>query len=70
MEGGGGLGLVCGRPTLVLGSVLVQQTKQLWTTKQIKHKRKAKRAAGIEGQVATMLKSRTKQIGTIDTTAI
>ena len=31
--GGGGLELVCVRPTLAFGSVLVQQTKQLRTTK-------------------------------------
>ena len=61
--GWGGLELVCGRPTLALGSALVHQTKQQRTTKikQIKHKQKAKRAAGIEGQVATMLKSHTRQ---------
>ena len=53
----GELELVCGRPTLALASALVHQTKQLRTTKpkQIKHKREAKRAAGIEGQVASML---------------
>ena len=53
----GGLELVCGRPTLALASALVHQTKQLRTTKtkRIKHKREAKRAAGIEGQVASML---------------
>ena len=34
------------------------------------HKQKAKRAAGIEGQVATMLKSHTRQTDTIGTTAI
>ena len=53
----GGLKLVCGRPTLALASALVLQTKQLRTTKtkQIKHKREAKRAAGIEGQVGSML---------------
>ena len=57
--GDGGLELVCGRQTLALGSVLVHQTEQLQTskTKRIKHKRKAKRSAGIEGHVATMLKS-------------
>ena len=32
-------------------------------------KQKAKRAAGIEGQVARMLKSHTRHIDTIDTTA-
>ena len=69
-----GLELVCGRPTLALGSALVYQTKQLWTTKKkpkrIKHKQKAKRAAGIEGQVATMLISHTVQIDTTDITAM
>ena len=42
--GGGGLGLVCGRPTLALGSALVHQTKQLQTTikKGIAHKQKRK----------------------------
>ena len=36
---------------------MVHQTKQLRTTKtkRIKHKREAKRAAGIEGQMASML---------------
>ena len=55
--GGGGLELVCGRPTLALASALVHQTKQLRTTKtkRIKHKQEAKRAAGIEGQMASML---------------
>ena len=57
LGGGGGLELVCGRPTLALASALVHQTKQLRTTKtkRIKHKREAKRAAGIEGQVASVL---------------
>ena len=70
--GGGGLELVCGRPTLALGSALVHQTKQLRTTntKRIKHNQIAKREAGIEGQVATMLKSHTRQIDTTDTTAM
>ena len=46
--------------------------KQLRTskTKRIKRKQKAKRAAGIEGQVTTMLESRTRQIDTIDTKAM
>ena len=67
--GGGGLELVCGRPTLALASVLVHQTQQLRTrkTKRIKHKRIAKWAAGIGGQVATMLELHTRQV---DTTAI
>ena len=62
--GRGGLEPVCGRPTLALDSVLVHQTKQLQTTqtKRIKHKQKAKRADGIEGQVATTLESYTRQI--------
>ena len=53
-EGGGGVELFCGRPTLALVSALVHQTKQLQTTKpnRIKHKQKAKRAAGVERQVA------------------
>ena len=34
--------------------------------KRIKHKRKAKRAAGTEVQVATMLESHGRQINTID----
>ena len=51
---------------------MVHQTKQIRTTKtkRIKHKQKAKRAAGIEGQVATMLKSHTGQIDTTDTTTM
>ena len=58
--GGGGvvwLELVCGRPTLALASVFVHQTKQLRSTqtKRVQHRREAKRAAGIEGQVASML---------------
>ena len=62
--GGGGWGggvvwleLVCGRPTLALASVFVHQTKQLRSTqtKRVQHRREAKRAAGIEGQVASML---------------
>ena len=54
-----GLKLVCGRPTLALCSVLVHQTKQSRTTetKRIKHKQKAKRAAGVEGQMDTVLES-------------
>ena len=71
--GGGRLELVCGRPTLAaLGSALVHQTKQLQPikTKRIKHKQKAKRAADIEGQMVTMLKSHTRHINTQDTTAI
>ena len=62
---GGGAKLVCGRPTLALSSVLVHQTKQLRTTK-----RKAKEAAGVEGQVATVLESHNRQIDTKDTIAI
>ena len=34
------------------------------------NKRKAKRAAGIEGQVATMLELHTRQVYTVDATAI
>ena len=72
--GGGGRGLEigCGRTTLALGYALVHQTKQLRTTKskQIKQKQKAKRTAGIEAQMATMLKSHTRQINTQDTTAM
>ena len=65
----GKLELVCGRPTLALASVLVHQIQQLRTrkTKRIKHKRKANWAAGISGQVATMLELHTRQV---DTTAI
>ena len=67
--GGGGLEIVFGRPNLALDSAFVHQRKQLQTikTNRIKHKQKAKRAAGFEGQMATMLES---QIVTIDTTAI
>ena len=67
----GALELVCGRPTLALASVLFHQIQQLRTrkTKRIKQ-RKAKRAAGIEGQVATMLELHTKQVDTVDATAI
>ena len=52
------LELVCGRPALALGSALDYHTKQLGTTKtkRIKQKRKVNQAAGIEGQVVTMLK--------------
>ena len=60
----GGLELVCGRPILALGFALVHQTKQLLTTKRIKQKQKAKQAAGIEGQVATMLESHTRETDT------
>ena len=65
----GGLELVCGRPTLALASALVHQIQQLRTRKlkRIKHKRKARWAAGIGGQVATMLELHTRQV---DTTAI
>ena len=65
----GGLEPVCGRPTLALASALVHPVQQLGTrkTKQIRHKRKAKWAAGIGGQVATMLELHTRQI---DTTTI
>ena len=65
-----GIERVCGRPTLAFGSALVHQTKhlQITNTKRIKHKqKKTKRAVGIEGQVATMLESHTRQI---DTTAM
>ena len=57
---------------LALGSALVHQTKQLrpTKTKRIKHKQKAKRAAGIDGQVATMLESHTREIDKIDTAAM
>ena len=47
ITGGGGLELVCGRPTLALNSALVLQIKHLQTTKT-KHERKAKRAAGLK----------------------
>ena len=65
----GELELVCGRPTLALASVLVHQIQKLRTkkTKRIKHIRKAKWAAGIGGQVATMLELHTRQV---DTTTI
>ena len=43
----GGLKLVCGRPTLALSSALVLQIKHLHTTKT-KHKRRAKRPAGLK----------------------
>ena len=62
------LKLVCGRPTLPL--VLLWFTRQNNYEQQKQNElneQKAKRAAGIEGQVATMLKSHTRQI---DTTAI
>ena len=61
-----GLELVCGRTTLSLVYALVHQTKQLRTTKtkRTKYKQKAKRTAGVEGQVATMQKSDTRQIDT------
>ena len=39
-------------------------------TKGIKHKRETKRAAGIGGQVATMLELHTRQVDTVDTTAV
>ena len=68
----GGLELVCGRPTLARASVLVYQIQHIRTRKlkRIKHKRKAKRAAGIEGQVATMLELHTRQADTVDITAL
>ena len=70
--GGGGLELVCGRPNVALGLAFLHQTKQLETAKtiRIKRKQKAKRAAGTEGQVDTMLNSHTRQIDTIDKTAL
>ena len=46
--------VVCGRPTLALATALVHQKKQLRST-QTKHRREAKRAAGIVGQVTSML---------------
>ena len=49
-----GLELVFGRPTLALDSAMDHQIKHK-KNKTKKHKQKAKRAAGIEGQVATML---------------
>ena len=69
--GGGGLEPVCGRPTIALCSALVHQKKTATSSKTLgmKRKQKAKRAAGIEGQVATMmLESHTRQIDTLDTT--
>ena len=62
----GGLELVYGRPTLALASVLVPQIQKLRTrkTKRIQHKRKAKWAAGIGGQVASMLELHTRQVDT------
>ena len=67
-----GLGLVRDRPTLALGSASVHQTKQLRTTKtkRIKHKQKAKQAAGNEGQMGTMLESHTRQTDRIDITSL
>ena len=60
-----------GRPTLALLLLwFTRQTTMNNKSKLIKHKRKAKRAAGIEGQMASMLESHTRQIATIDTTAI
>ena len=59
----GGLKLVCGR----------RSPDKLTTnnrTNRMKHKRKAKRTAGIEGRVVTMLESRTRQIDTIEITAM
>ena len=50
------------RPCFCFGSP--DKTTTNSKTKQIKHKRKAKRAAGIEGQVATMLETHTRQIDT------
>ena len=51
---------------------MVHPTKRPRTTKtkQIKHKQKAKRAAGIKGQVATMLELHTRQTDTIDIIAM
>ena len=63
--GVGGVELVCGQPTLALGSALVHQTVTTNNKKnEIKHTQKARWAAGIEGQEATMLKSHTRQIDT------
>ena len=56
------------RPCFCLGSPDTRTTNS--KTKRIKHKRKAKRAAGIEGQVATMLELHTIQVDTVDTTTI
>ena len=52
------LKLDCGRPSLALGSALIHQKKTTNSKNKTnkKNKQKAKRAAGIEGQVATMLK--------------
>ena len=69
LPGWGWLKLVCGRPTLTLDSDLVHQPKQTTKTKRIKQKKK-KQAAGIEGQVATMLEFYTRQKDTINTTTI
>ena len=66
--GEGGLELVCVPPNLVLASALIQQTKQPRTTKpKRRHKQKAKRAAGTEGHVATMLESHSRETNTTDT---
>ena len=56
------------RPCFCLGSPDTTTTNS--KTKRIKHKRKAKRAAGIEGQVATMLELHSIQVDTVDTTTI
>ena len=57
------------RPWFCFGST-DKTTNNKTKIKRIKHKQKAKLAAGIEGQVATMLESHARQIGTIDTTTM
>ena len=70
--GVGVLELICGRPTLALTSALVTRPNNYEQHKQYEKnkKKKAKRAAGIEGQVATLRESLTTQIDTLDTAAM
>ena len=64
---GKGIDPVFGRPTFTFCFCTPDKTTTNNKKKRIKHKQKAKRAAGIEGHVATMLESYTKQT---DTTTI
>ena len=64
-----GLELVCGRPTLALVSALVhQKTTTNNKNKTNKTQIKSKVGSWIEGQVATVVKSHTRQIDKLDKT--
>ena len=66
----GGLELLCGRLWFCFGLPHKAITNNKNQTINKKKKKKKKRAASIEGQVAPMLESNTRQIDIIDKTAM